>query len=126
MDLTHKISFLEERYSERELAFLYAACDCFALPSLWEPFGIVFVEAMASGKPVVGTDVGGIPEIVENGKSGFLIPVRNSRTLAEKIVFLLQNPSQARKMGLEGRKTALKKFTWEETAKGYEKLYSKI
>ncbi len=126
MHFSDKISFLTERFSEKNLAALYAAADCFSLPSLWEPFGIVFVEALSSGKPVVGTDVGGIPEIVENGKTGFLVPTRNSRAIAEKIIFLLQNPSEAGKMGVEGRKTVLKKFTWDETAKGYEKLYSKI
>lgn len=124
--LDDKISFLTERFSESDLAALYEACDCFCLPSLWEPFGIVFVEALSSGKPVVGTDVGGIPEIIENGKSGFLVPTRNSTILAEKISILLSNPAKARKMGEAGRKTALKKFTWDETAKGYEKLYSRL
>jgi len=84
------------------------------------------VEAMASGKAVVGSDVGGIPEIIAHGKNGFLSPPRDARLLAEKIVFLLQNPKTAKKFGAEGRKAVLKKFTWDETAKAYEKFYSKF
>lgn len=121
-----KISFLAERFSEKNLAALYAACDCFVLPSLWEPFGIVVVEAMATGKPVIGTDIGGIPEIIEHDKNGFLVQPRDARALAERISFVLENPKAARKMGAEGRKIAVKKFTWDETAKSYERFYKKF
>ncbi|MEM4255263.1 MAG: glycosyltransferase family 4 protein [Candidatus Norongarragalinales archaeon] len=126
LGVEEKISFLAERFSEKDLAALYAACDCFVLPSLWEPFGIVVVEAMATGKPVVGTDIGGIPEIIEHGKNGFLVQPRDARALAQRITFLLQNKKTARKMGAEGRKIAVKKFTWDETAKSYEKFYRKF
>lgn len=118
------VSFLTERLSERDLAALYAACDCFVLPSLWEPFGMVLVEAMASGKPVVGSDIGGIPEIIDHGKSGFLVAPRNPKALADRISFLLENPKSARKMGAVARKIVTKKFTWDETARGYKKFYS--
>jgi len=121
-----KISFLAERFSEKDLAALYAACDCFVLPSLWEPFGIVVVEAMATGKPVVGTDIGGIPEIIAHGKNGFLVQPRDARALAERIAFVLENPKAAKKMGAEGRKIAVKNFTWDETAKSYEQFYAKF
>ena len=124
LGVEHKISFLTEWYSIKDLAQLYAMCDCFVLPSLWEPFGIVLAEAMATEKPVIGTDVGGIPEIIDNGKNGFLVPTRDARALAEKIIFLLQNEKIARKMGVEGRKSVLRKFNWDETAKAYEKFYS--
>jgi len=121
-----KISFLAERFSEKDLAALYAACDCFVLPSLWEPFGIVIVEAMATGKPVIGSDIGGIPEIIAHGKNGFLVQPRDARALAERIVFLLENGKTARKMGAEGRRIAVRKFTWDETAKSYERFYKKF
>jgi len=124
MGIANKVSFLTEWYSLHDLAELYAACDCFALPSLWEPFGIVLGEAMATGKAVVGTSVGGIPEIIDHGKTGFLVPTRDSRALAEKIIFLLENPGTARKMGVEGRKSVLRKFNWDETAKSYRKFYA--
>ncbi len=119
-----KISFLTERFSERGLAELYAACDCFVLPSLWEPFGMVIVEAQSTGKPVVASDIGGIPEIIESGENGFLVPPRNSALLAEKIALVLRDERIGRRLGAAGRKSVLKRFTWDETARGYEKFYS--
>lgn len=119
-----KISFLSERFSEKDLASLYAACDCFVLPSLWEPFGMVVVEAMSTGKPVVATDIGGIPEIIESGKNGLLVPPRNAALLAEKISFVLQDEKAARQFGDAGRKRVLAQFTWDETARSYEKFYT--
>lgn len=126
LGVEEKISFLAERFSEKDLSALYAASDCFVLPSLWEPFGIVLVEAMATGKPVVGTAIGGIPEIIEHGKNGFLVQPRDARALAERISFVLQNRKTAKKLGAEGRRDVVRKFTWDQTAKSYEKFYAKL
>ena len=126
LGLEESITFIPERISEKDLARIYAACDVFVLPSLWEPFGMVVVEAMASGKPVVGSKIGGIPEIILDEKTGFLVPPRGHEELAEKILFLLKNPKKARSMGVWGRKRAEKSFTWDETAKSYEKFYANI
>jgi glycosyltransferase involved in cell wall biosynthesis len=120
-----KVFFITQRVSEQVLADYYAACDVFVLPSLWEPFGIVLVEAMASAKPIVATNVGGIPEIV-SAKEGFLVPPKNTSALSQGIRFLLENPRKAKAMGVAGRKKALRKFTWDETAKAYEKAYQQL
>ncbi|MBI5036442.1 glycosyltransferase family 4 protein [Candidatus Micrarchaeota archaeon] len=121
-----KVFFVTRELGDNTLSDYYAACDVFALPSLWEPFGMVLTEAMASGKPVVGTKVGGIPEVVSEGKDGFLAEPKNPEALRRKICFLLDNPKKAKRMGEAGRRKALKQFTWDNTAKAYMKLYERI
>jgi len=114
-----------ERIPEGDLAQLYAACDVFALPSPWQPFGMVFVEAMATGKPVIGSAVGGIPEII-TPDAGFTVPPRDSKTLANRILRLLEDDSLRRRMGRAARKRVEKMFTWNHTARGYDELYKRI
>ncbi len=118
--------FVTQEIGEKTLSDYYAACDVFALPSIIEPFGVVLAEAMASGKPVVASHVGGIPEIVTSGKEGFLVPAKNPGALRSKIRFLLDNPKKAKSMGEAGRKLALTKFTWDQTAQAYGKVYAAL
>lgn len=80
------------------------------LPSFWEGFGIVLIEAMAAGKPVVTTQVSSMPEIVEHNKSGFLIEPGNVRQLADAITTLLTNPVLAQKFGNYGQKRVIEYF----------------
>ncbi|MEM0475661.1 MAG: glycosyltransferase family 4 protein [Candidatus Norongarragalinales archaeon] len=115
-----------ERVSDRELVDLYRTADVFVLPSLYEPFGMVLVEAMACGKPVVGSDVGGIPEIIREDTNGFLAPPRNPRALAERVNAILTNEEKAARFGAAGRKIVEHEFTWEHTARGYEAFYKKV
>jgi len=77
--------------------------DIFVLPSLNEGMGRVLVEAMAVGKPVIASRVGGIPDLVQNGKNGLLVPPADERALAACIKFLIENPEEAEKMGKLGR-----------------------
>ncbi len=118
--------FVTERVSDESLARLYAASDVFVLPSVWEPFGMVLVEAMASGKPVVGTRVGGIPEIIKDNENGLLAPPHEARDLAHALNRILENGKLARRLAREGRKTAEKKFTWDNCAKAYEEFYEQV
>jgi len=119
------VSFINEYVSEQKLAELYGACKAFVLPSLYEPFGMVFVEAMAMAKPVVGTAVGGIPEIV-TPDCGFLVPPRDPNAVAEKVNELLSNPDKAKRMGHAGRKRVERNFTWDKTAEAYENIYASL
>ena len=81
------------------------------VPSVWpEPFGIVGIEAMAYGKPVIAFDVGGISEWLEDGKTGFIIKLRDEAALAEKLNLLLQNPNLALRMGTQARESVEKRF----------------
>jgi glycosyltransferase involved in cell wall biosynthesis len=82
------------------------AADLFVAPSLYESFGLIFVEAMRWGTPVVGTRAGAIPEIIESGKSGVLVSPGNHLELADAIATLLANPQQRRTLGDEGRRRA--------------------
>ena len=88
----------------------YAAADVVAIPSLAEAQCMVSIEAMAMSKPVVASNVGGLPESLGNGRAGLLVPARNSEKLAEGIVELLANSETGRKMGQAGREIVSKYY----------------
>lgn len=91
-----------------------------------EPFGQVIIEGMAAGKPVVATNGGGVPEIVEDGKTGLLVPMRDPSAMAEAICRLLSDPSLARKMGQRGWERVANHFTAEQTARKVESVYAEV
>lgn len=101
----------------------YAAADVFCMPSLYDNYPNSVLEAMSTALPVVATKVGGIPFQVKEGKNGFLVESGDETKLAQKILYLLNNPSKARKMGLENRKWVVKHFSWEESAKKLKQVY---
>lgn len=100
--------------------------DIFVLPSQWEGFGLVIVEAMAMKKPVIASGVDGIVEIVKDGLTGFLIPPKDAKILAEKILYLIENRESALSMGIEGRKRVENNFTAEVMVRKYESLYHSL
>lgn len=95
---------------------VYAASDVFALSSLWEGLPNALLEAMASGLPVVVTDVGGISEVVRNGENGLLVPARDARALAEALARLAREPKLRQVLGTRARENA-RRFSWERHAK---------
>ena len=97
--------------------------DVFVLPSRWEGLPLTVIEAMFAGKPVIATDVGGVSELVENGKTGFLIPSENLEELVEKISFFLSHPDEIQKMGFEGKKKAEEAFTLKRMIENYSSIY---
>jgi phosphatidylinositol alpha-1,6-mannosyltransferase len=97
-----------------QLFACYASCEVFALPSQGEGFGIVFLEAMACAKPVIGGAHGGIPDIVEDGVTGLLVPHGDAERLAEALESLLDNPSRAKEMGARGRKRVQMQYMFGE------------
>jgi len=105
------------------LADAYAGCDIFALASRHEPFGIVVLEAWASGKPVVVTQVGGLQKLVTDGIDGFHFEVRDVPACAAQIDRLLADPARARAMGGQGRQAALSLHTWTAVADRIEQVY---
>jgi len=111
------------RVDSRTLAILYNRCDLFVLPSLDEGFGLVIAEALFFGKPVVGTNVGGIPIQIVDGWNGFLVEPANSSQLAEKLKYLLSNEAERLRMGKNGKTLAEKKFNWQTVATEYERMY---
>ena len=100
-----------------EIAAAYQSADVFCLPTRFEPFGIVFVEAMHFGLPCVGPEAWAVPEIISDGETGFTVPPDDAAALADALVRLISDPSRARHMGAVGRQRALQQFTWEAAAK---------
>lgn len=100
---------------ERRLGEVYAGATAFAMPSLYEPFGIVFLEAMAHGLACVASDRCAMPEIVEDGATGYVVPARDVERLAERLL-QLADPERACAFGEAGRRRFLERFTWDAVA----------
>jgi len=111
---------------EKELENYYSNCSVFVAPSIYESFGIVFLEAMKHAKPVIGTKAGGIPEIVENGKTGLLIDPNDHKELAKAILEILTNDEIKKRFGLNGKKRLESLFTAEKFAKDTVSIYQKV
>jgi glycosyltransferase involved in cell wall biosynthesis len=108
---------------EEVLRGLYQTCDLFVAPSLYESFGLVFLEAMNYAKPVVGCHAGGVPEVVAHGVSGLLVEPEDPAALADAIVSLLKSPTKLYEMGMAGRQLLLEKFTHIQMARHFERVY---
>jgi glycosyltransferase involved in cell wall biosynthesis len=104
----------------------YELFDLFLLPSTWEGCPVSILEAMAMEKPVVGTTVGGIPELVVGGQTGLLIPPHNPAAIANAVVSLLQKPDEAREMGQAGRARVEEYFTLPKMVREIETVYDKL
>ncbi len=108
--------------SYSQLAGCYSACEIFALPSRGEGFGLVYLEAMACGKPVIGGAHGGAPEIIQDGVTGYVVPHGDPIQLATSIETLLSDPALAREMGARGRQRAENEFRFNVFAKSLKKI----
>ena len=117
---------VQQNVSERNLAKLYRNAAVFVMSSDEEGLGIVILEAMASGIPVISTRCGGPETAVKEGRNGLLTAVGDSRAMAEKMLELLSNPSLCRRMGEEGRRVVLERFSLQSAAKVYFSEYEKI
>lgn len=112
-------------FVEEDLKHLYyKATDVFCLPSTMstESFGIVNLEAMACGVPVVASKIGGIPDVVKDGENGLLVPPTDSEALADAMIYLLENEEVREKMGKKGREK-VGDYSWGRIAKETEKVY---
>jgi sugar transferase (PEP-CTERM/EpsH1 system associated) len=119
--LTGSVQFLGAR---DDIERVLAACDVFVLSSVSEGLSNTILEAMASGVAVVATHVGGADELVEDGRTGLLVPPSNPNRLAEAIESLLSDAPRRRAMGLAGRQRARQEFSLERMVAAYEALYS--
>lgn len=134
------IILISEMLPREKVKVLYSHARVFACPSLYEPFGIINLEALSCETPVVGSAVGGIPEIIQEGKTGFLIELESvSRTdfnpknpevfqknFADKVNLLLNDEKLANQMGKAGRLNILEKFSWESIAKTTFNYYAEV
>jgi glycosyltransferase involved in cell wall biosynthesis len=123
LDLTDQIIFTGLKY---DVENILPIAELFILPSLWEGMPNAVLEAMATGKPVVATEVGGIPELVIHGETGLLVPPKDSDALASAIIDLLQDKLKAKKMGEVGRIRVEEHFNISKTVEKTESLYQEL
>jgi len=135
----HNIVWIEQMVSKTEAIQLYSHCAVFCCPSVYEPFGIINLEAMACRAPVVASATGGILEVVVDGETGRLVPFavdavtsfpenpeQFSRDLAARITELLEDPARAKAMGEAGRKRVEDHFSWTAIAAQTIKMYEEL
>ncbi|WP_026970202.1 glycosyltransferase [Algoriphagus terrigena] len=104
----------------------YGVMDVFCIPSAHEGFGLVAVEAMMHGLPVLATSVGGLKDVVVDGETGFLVPSHSPPLLTEKIRFLMDHPEVAKQMGAKGNARAMANYSAEQYCKEVQSLYSEL
>lgn len=134
------VIWISEMMDHKELRTLYTHALSFVTPSLYEPFGIINLEAMSCGIPVVGSAVGGIPEIIVEGETGYLVPLKAKsatdfepadpnafqHALAEGLNRLARDPAKAKIMGVAARKRAVEVFSWTAIAKQTFEFYQQL
>jgi starch synthase len=141
-DLTHtghNIVWIEQMVTRQEIIQLYSHCTVFCCPSVYEPFGIINLEAMACKAPVVASATGGIIEVVVEGKTGHLVafeqdpdttfpanPAKFARDLANQVTDLLNDPTKAKRYGEAGRKRVEENFAWSAIAEQTIALYRQL
>jgi starch synthase len=139
-DERNGVFWIERLLPHAELAAVLSAATVFVCPSVYEPLGIVNLEAMACGLPVVGTATGGIPEVVSDGLTGRLVPIdqaddgpgtptdpdRFVADLARALIEVLSDPVRAAEMGAAGRRRVESEFTWTRIAEQTQQVYRDV
>jgi starch synthase len=120
------VIWIPQMLPKREVIQLLTHATAFAIPSIYEPLGIVNLEAMACGTAVVGSRTGGIPEVVADGETGLLVPPGEPEPLAEALNALIRDPDRAAAMGHAGRKRAVAEFGWPAIAAQTATLYAEL
>ncbi|MDP4693093.1 MAG: glycosyltransferase family 4 protein, partial [Opitutales bacterium] len=134
------IYWIDEMVNKTDIIQLYSGAAVFCCPSIYEPFGIINLEAMACETPVVGSMVGGIPEVVVHDETGFLVPVAQqsespfsplhptsyAKDLAHNVNRLMEDPEKRERFAKAGRKRAVEKFSWTSIAEQTRDLYATL
>lgn len=126
LGIRKNIVWIDKKIEYSKMPMLYYAADIMCTPSLDEAFGLVFIESMFMGTPVIGARSGAIPEIIKNGKTGFLTNPGDSRGLAHVIIRLLRNNNLRGKIGKNAHEYATNKFSYEGMIKKINKIYFSI
>src|SRR5205085_11587143 len=109
-----------------ELRYYYSAGDVAVTTPWYEPFGLTPLEAMACGRPVIGSAVGGITHTIKDGETGFLVPPRSPEALAARLRELLAQPEPCARMGRDARTRVEREFTWSIVAMRTAALYDAV
>ena len=134
------VVLITEMLPQPEVAAILDVADVFITPSVYEPLGIVNLEAMALGLPVVGTATGGIPDVIVDGETGYLVPIDQKtdgtgtpldpeafeQAMAERLIKVLDDPAMARRMGQAGLERARTHFSWEAIGAKTVELYKRL
>jgi N-acetyl-alpha-D-glucosaminyl L-malate synthase BshA len=123
LGLLDRVRFLGTQESVEEIA---AMSDVFLLPSELESFGLSALEAMGCGVPVVGSDAGGLPEVVQHAETGYLLPVGDVEGMASRTLEILKDDARRREMGQAGRRRAAALFSADRIVSQYERYYEKV
>jgi len=125
LGLESEIEFLQRSIPNYEMPFLYRECDIYVQPSLIEPYGIAVLEAMACGKPVIGTKVGGMTDTIKDDETGFLVEPGNAKELADRIS-VLKDRNKRTEMGIRAREWVVSKFDWMLVGKKYQDVIEEL
>lgn len=126
LNLNDVVTFLTAPIPNYEMPLLYNECDIYVQPSIIEPYGIAVLEAMSCGKPVIGTNVGGMRDTISDEVTGYLVPPGNSAKLGEKIIHLASNKSRYIKMGNAARNRASNLFDLKIIGRKYMDLFKSL
>jgi glycosyltransferase involved in cell wall biosynthesis len=124
LGIPHRVKFVDWKTGP-DLVELYQQAKLVVVPSCYEPFGIVALEAMACGRPVIASSTGGLVEIVNDGVDGFLVEVGNYLQLAQRMVTLIQDDERRRTMGEAARRRAAE-FSWKKVSERTLELYDSV
>jgi len=125
LNLDDKVVF-EGRINHHDLVKYYSSADVFVRASLSEGLGNVFLEAMAVGLPIIGTPVGGIPDFLEDRKTGLFCEVKNPESIAKKIKEILEDDDLRKTLSHNGLNLIREKYSWDKIAKQMENVYQKL
>ncbi len=126
VEQNENVIWINKMLAREEVIELYSQARVFVCPSIYEPFGIINLEAMACKTPVVASSVGGIKEVVVDGKTGLLVPPGDSQELARAISNLLQDEKMQQEFGEAGRKRVEEHFSWDSIARQTKEMYLEL
>ena len=113
-------------FPEGDKASIFDACDVFAMPSIAESFGIVYLEAWLCEKPVIGARIGAVQCVIQDGQDGLLVDPHSTGELSEAILRLIGDPELCRQFGRRGREKTLARFTWSKVTDAIEAIYAEV
>jgi len=125
MNLKKYVKFLGQLPHDEAMEYI-SICDIFSLPSWDEGFGIVYIEAMAHGKPAIACQGQGIEDVIKDKETGILVEPKNVNNLTKVIDFLLLNPKEAKEIGEMGQKIVLENYTWSQVVEKIINIYKNI